>query len=386
MALKRVNFATAHNASTFTSARWNFQPVPDGFGNAPIQLVEIAPGNPRFAYDPATGEPEGLLIEEQRTNEIAHSFDFANAAWSKVGVGTGNIPIVTPEFSESPFQGIMATRVQCKLNGGTTISDRSWLEYAADPSDATNRTAYFWVKSNTGATQNVVIGQNNAALRQVTPEWSMIFLTRENSTAAIPRIGLVGSQAGRDEEIDILICHAQSEIGQPSSPIITNGTAVTRTADIVARTLGAEWNPNEGTFVVDVYEETNQNRSTYFGTNSTALGLSFGIYRVSNNIFMSIGEAGAGAASAKVTSPLGRKIIAGTFNKTTKRVAISVNGGPVANPESVIDDADLATPTELRIQNGAPSSNNPSSGFTTTQVLYEPRAVSDARLQELSKL
>jgi hypothetical protein len=37
----------------------------------------------------------------------------------------------------------------------------------------------------------------------------------------------------------------------PTSYIKTLGTAVTRSADSMTRTLGQEWNPNEGTFVVE---------------------------------------------------------------------------------------------------------------------------------------
>lgn len=43
-----------------------------------LRRVSEASGGPRLDYDPATGSPLGLLLEEQRTNLILHSSDIKN--------------------------------------------------------------------------------------------------------------------------------------------------------------------------------------------------------------------------------------------------------------------------------------------------------------------
>lgn len=39
-------------------------------------IVEVPPNEPAYEYDPATGEPKGILIEEQRTNLLRYSENF----------------------------------------------------------------------------------------------------------------------------------------------------------------------------------------------------------------------------------------------------------------------------------------------------------------------
>jgi len=59
---------------------------------------EWLPANvPRIDYDPVTGECLGLLIEEQRTNLLTYSSDFANAAWVKSGATIESNALVSPD-------------------------------------------------------------------------------------------------------------------------------------------------------------------------------------------------------------------------------------------------------------------------------------------------
>jgi len=46
-------------------------------------LTSSATNTPRFDYNPNTGAPQGLLVEEQRTNLLTYSSEFDNAAWTK---------------------------------------------------------------------------------------------------------------------------------------------------------------------------------------------------------------------------------------------------------------------------------------------------------------
>lgn len=53
-----------------------------------IPTTTAAYYGPRFDYDPVTLAPNGLLIEEQRTNRILNSEDFTGAAWAATVTGT----------------------------------------------------------------------------------------------------------------------------------------------------------------------------------------------------------------------------------------------------------------------------------------------------------
>ena len=64
------------------------------------RLIETVSANqPRFDYDPVTGECNGLLIEESRTNLLTYSEDFTNANWSKSQSSIITTSIVAPNGS-----------------------------------------------------------------------------------------------------------------------------------------------------------------------------------------------------------------------------------------------------------------------------------------------
>ena len=51
---------------------------------------------PRYDYDPVTGECKGLLIEEQRTNLVTYSMQSDMAGWNKTGVSVLANTIISP--------------------------------------------------------------------------------------------------------------------------------------------------------------------------------------------------------------------------------------------------------------------------------------------------
>lgn len=71
---------------------------------------------PRFDYDPVTNQPRGLLIEEQRTNLLAYSEQFDNAAWSKTRTS------ITPNAVTAPD----GTMTADKLVEDTATGSRSF--------------------------------------------------------------------------------------------------------------------------------------------------------------------------------------------------------------------------------------------------------------------
>ena len=84
--LEQRSAVTAYTATT-TQPITNYIPV----------LQTAGSGSARFDHNPVTGESLGLLIEEQRTNLLAYSEDFANAAWIKTRSSIASNTIVAPD-------------------------------------------------------------------------------------------------------------------------------------------------------------------------------------------------------------------------------------------------------------------------------------------------
>ena len=79
-------------------------------------LVKYASNNvPRFDHDPATGESLGLLVEESRTNDFAHS-DPANAAW--VG-DNGAIKTANTTDTAAPDGSFTALKLASQANANS---------------------------------------------------------------------------------------------------------------------------------------------------------------------------------------------------------------------------------------------------------------------------
>ena len=84
--LEQRSAVTAYTPTT-TQAITNYIPV----------LETAAAGVARFDHNPTTGESLGLLVEEQRTNLLTYSEDFADAAWTKTRSSITSNTIVAPD-------------------------------------------------------------------------------------------------------------------------------------------------------------------------------------------------------------------------------------------------------------------------------------------------
>lgn len=111
---------TAYTPTT-SSAITNYIPV----------MMTAASGVPRLDYDPVTGNPLGLLIEEQRTNLFTYSSDFTNAAWDKsnstITAGAGLAPDGTQTVNHLTDNGLF---VGVKASILRNISDTINTKYA----------------------------------------------------------------------------------------------------------------------------------------------------------------------------------------------------------------------------------------------------------------
>lgn len=170
------------------------------------------------------------LGEPAATNYILWNNDFSNAAWQKLYAGTGVLPVVTPNAGIAPNGELTASRLQCDRGGSATAGDYSMLGQTITLSSSTVSSG-IWVKSNTGATQKVLVYHTLSKIEvEVGSEWMRISPPSSVETNPAFRIGTRGSWGG-DQTLDLLIYSAQLEKGSFStSPITTGASAVARQA------------------------------------------------------------------------------------------------------------------------------------------------------------
>ena len=207
-------------------------------------LIEVVSNDvPRIDY--TDSEDGALLLEPSSTNLVTHSEDFSNASWTKLGNASGSIPILTTNYALSPDGTQNATRLQCDLNGGVTTSDQSII-YDIDSSN-TSQTISIYLKSNNGKNQEVYLantfGANDTVL--ITSKWKRYVFTHTSSNHTFS-LGTRGS-TGSSDVLDILIWGAQSESGNLSSYIPTQGAVSTRSAETASGSGNSEvFNDSEG--------------------------------------------------------------------------------------------------------------------------------------------
>ncbi len=190
----------------------------------------------------------GIRVEEQRTNLLTYSSDFANAAWTKgLGVVLATDDMLAPD-------GSVAQRVDL-------ASDiRHELQKGVPPlAVGTTYTLSIWVRPKTTPFPfqlGYYDGGSAINANQPTPvagKWTRISYTfTPTRLASNPLIRLVGYSNGADGD-SLYIWGAQLEAGSfPTSLIHTEGSQVTRAADIASVNDLAPWyNPEQGTLFVE---------------------------------------------------------------------------------------------------------------------------------------
>ena len=183
---------------------------------------------PRLDY--TYGSCPSALLEPQRTNVLTYSNDFTNAIWVKDNSGATN-PVVTANYATSPDGSNNASRLQLNKTGGV---------YSRIKQSVTTSGVYtftVWMKSNTGANQNVGIRLEGTGINcVVTTSWQRFQITTTVAISAESQILLYDLISGNDETADILIYGAQTELGAyPTTYIPTTSATATRIADSFSR-------------------------------------------------------------------------------------------------------------------------------------------------------
>jgi hypothetical protein len=359
----RITFTRASSATFFDSAG---------------VLQTAASGAARFTYDPATLQPQGLLIEEQRTNSIRNNTMVGAVAGTPGTLPTnwteGLIGLTRQIVGTGTENGI--TYVDIRISGTTTS------QFGAFMFDATNQiaassgqtwTESFYAKIVAGSTSGlgllgIRIFYNDAGGGFINGTFPAITLTSSltrfsgtgtapASTSFIqPGIYFNGVNASGDAvDVTLRIGLPQLELGAFATSVIpTTTTALTRNADAATMTgtnFSSWFNASEGTLYAEwltpssdavnnrgiaaIDDGTNDNRVAMFIPNS-ALGapLSVASRVVSGGSATNPANSGSIALSSVAKSVL-------AYGVGTNQAALSVNGGspttasPAATPVSV---------------------------------------------------
>lgn len=252
--------------------------------NAAGQYEWLPANTPRIDYDPVTGECKGLLIEEQRTNLLTYSSDFANAAWRKSNIALMPNTVIAPDGTITACKAVIrAVAAQTRIYMGVPYSARtsytitvyakaagaSYLNLGFHLNDFNYGGAQFdillgTVKRQFSAGSNYSIGAT-PTIQDVGGGWfkcsvviSMGAVTAaadwmvSPSNVAWTSMGLAQTLTG-DGTSGIYIWGAQLESGAfPTSHIPSTNAQVTRAADIASVNVLSPWfNPSVGTFVIE---------------------------------------------------------------------------------------------------------------------------------------
>jgi hypothetical protein len=378
---------------TTTSTVTNFIPV----------LQTAAVNQARLDYNPVTRAPNGLVIEEQRTNLALYSEQFDNAFWIKTNSAT-----VTPNVLVAPDGTLTADKLvsanntntfavynfgMAVLNASTyTIScyakagEITWLSMLLyNGTGGVHPTAYYDLSNGTlgsfaGPSANPTItavgnGWYRCTLSgtvQAVAGGGAIYLSAGNGLQTIVGNGYSGAY----------IWGAQLEAGAFATSYIPTGSILnTRTADVATMTganFSSWYNPAEGT----LYYETAMQSSSFGGAlyvNEGTANNIIGMQLDSRTQFQA-NIVTNGSPQAAWFFASGQ--VANTFYK--RALAYKTNDAATAfNFGTVLTDTSVVLPTVNTLRLGT-ATTTIDLGGVYKKIAYYPVRLSDAELQEMT--
>lgn len=238
--------------------------------NSPVAAgVSAAINIPRIDYDPLTGAPLGLLVEEARTNLALQSRDFTTT-WLQNPTAS----VAVTANATTAFDGTLTADKVIEEDTANTFHD---LYQSANVTAATTYTFSMFVKAAERTKGSLAFGSGaaftterrcvfdlvaktaipnagaTAGIQEYPNGWFLIWITATadatgaatyyirlyDATGAVTYPGVVNS--------GLFISDAQLEAGSyPSTRILTTTIALNRLVDIMSRTLPAS---NQGTII-----------------------------------------------------------------------------------------------------------------------------------------
>lgn len=345
-------------------------------------FIETVNANlPRFDYDPTTLVAKGLLIEEQRTNQIIYSNDFRTTEevgttrdWV-IAVGSS---VVTTNYATSPDGTTNANLMSIPSN---------FYSGRQQNFTATAGVAYtfsFWIKRLSGGTSGSlqifgagIISASTAFTS--TANWQRITVTGTASATGLAGVYIYPDYTGSGSS-EYLLYGAQLEVGAfPTSYVPTTTTSVTRNADVVSMTGTnfSDWyNAGSGAILA-------RSRQSVITGTRPSIYISDG---TANNIISLRGLAANPELYIKATTDQAQ-IDAGTLTAnssfglvgawTTDNCAAAINGG------AAVTDTSATIPTVDQMLIGSDGTNYLNG--QVERISYWPQRIINAEAQAFSK-
>jgi len=219
---------------------------------------------PRFDYDPVTLAAKGLLIEEQRANQLLQSNDFATT-WTPISVTITQNSTLSPDGNvNADTITASATAVGSRIQQDGVVSLTSQYVYSCYVRPGTVNTVSLSLYNNTTATALATVNFNVATgvvvtttvgTGTITPAgngWYRCSVTHSGTVTATNSVRsyVYPNNTSGTTGDSVIIYGAQLEAGAfATSYIPTTTSQVTRAADVASvNTLSPWYNSVAGTF------------------------------------------------------------------------------------------------------------------------------------------
>lgn len=324
-------------------------------------LKEAAVDSLPVSFDPADGSRLGWLIEESRTNEALHSQDLTQSEWSKTN-GTAVKDQAGLDGNSNSASSFEATSANATVL--QTVSDGT----------SQQRTYSVYIKRLTGSgnIEITIDGGSTWTDKSGSIDSSDFTRVEVTNTGTNPQFGIRLPTSGDKIAVDI----SQLEDGSfTTSPIITGGSAVTRSADVADITDLSWYNQDEGTIIVELYETQDDGLSYILQLGPATDRIA--VLRNSGDLQCVIEESNTITFNERITTSINQtNKIAASFS--SNGASFCVNGG------TVVSDSSVVMPTVSKLTIGARQVSTDFVNNFIKSLKYYPFTLSDAKLQQLT--
>lgn len=332
---------------------------------------------PRFQYDPTTGECLGLFVEGSRTNLALYSQDLSQSSW----INSSNIPnqAISPDGSSNAwrvtYSGYGGLIQPINLTSGVTYTVSVWLKAVPGMSYPPNTLT---------VGMDAILSQDFGNIIR-TDVWTRCSVTFTSNVTA-SRQAFFGRDASGGGTYSVYAWGPQIEVGGfASSYIPTTTSTVTRQADDLSITGGnfSGWyNQSEGTYVANAYLlNITSTGQRLFTALSNDRNIEVGILFTSAGRPQIYSDAGQNSVGDRFTG-LNLSSTTNKFAAAYKSLDFAISGNNQLNTNKTGGVA--LSPSITQCEIGRIGTTQYFFGYINS-IIYYPKKLSDYQLQLLSK-